>query len=131
MQILVLWKSLILTTSIQNWRSTRWLPLTNTTQHLHCRHTTTKSTGSDHDLQDGITITFTSTNTAKKYIQPCLHTIVCLDKTKQSHTKSRRTLFTQDPAEYKSNLDLKINNTAQSMTTHPKVMDLILYPKIT
>ena len=30
----------ILTTSIQNWRSTRWRPFTNTIQHIHCIHTT-------------------------------------------------------------------------------------------
>ena len=29
------------------------------------------------------------------------------------------TLFTPPPAVYNSNLDLKINNTALSMTTHP------------
>ena len=35
-----------------------------------------------------ITSTHTSTSAAKKYIQPYLH--FCLDKTKQSHTKSRQ-----------------------------------------
>ena len=47
-----------------------------------------------------------------------------LDKTKQSHTQSRQItciMFTPDPAEYKSNLDLKINNTSLPMATHPKV----------
>ena len=28
----------MLTTSIQNWRSTRWRPFTLTIQHVHCRH---------------------------------------------------------------------------------------------
>ena len=32
------------TSSFQNWRSTRWRPFTNTIQHIHCRHATTKST---------------------------------------------------------------------------------------
>ena len=41
------------------------------------------------------------------------------------------TLFTPDPAEYKSNLGLKINNTALCMTTHPKVLGLNLDPKLT
>ena len=41
------------------------------------------------------------------------------------------TLFTPDPAEYKSNLDLKINNTALPMATHPKVLGLTLDPKLT
>ena len=40
-----------ITTSIQNWRSTKWRPFTNTIQHLHCRHTTTKSTSSGHGLR--------------------------------------------------------------------------------
>ena len=60
------------------------------------------------------------------------HIKFCLDK--QSHTKSRKTtwtLFTPDPAEYKSNLDLKINNTALRMATHPKVLGLTLDPKLT
>ena len=40
-------------------------------------------------------------------------------------------LFTPDPAEYTSNLDLKINNDALSMATHPKVLGLTLDPKLT
>ena len=39
----------------------------------------------------------------------------------------KTTLFTPDPAEYKSNLDLKINNTALPMA----VLDLTLDPKLT
>ena len=45
--------------------------------------------------------------------------------------KTTCTLFTPDHAEYKSNLDLKINNTALPMTTHPKVIGLTLDPKLT
>ena len=45
--------------------------------------------------------------------------------------KQTCTLFTSDPADYKSNLDLKINNTALPMATHPKVLDLTLDPKLT
>ena len=41
------------------------------------------------------------------------------------------TLFTPDPAEYKNNLDLKINNTALRMATHPTVLGLTLDPKLT
>ena len=41
------------------------------------------------------------------------------------------TLFTADPAEYKSNLDLKINNTALPMVTHQRVLGLTLDPKLT
>ena len=53
---------------------------------------------------------------------------------KQSHTnpdKSTCTLFTPDPAEYKSNLGLKINNTALRMAMHPKVLGLTLDPQLT
>ena len=45
--------------------------------------------------------------------------------------KSTCTMFTTDPAEYKSNLNLKINNTALPMSMHPKVLDLTLVPKLT
>ena len=40
-------------------------------------------------------------------------------------------MFTPDLAKYKSNLDPKINNTALPMATHPKVLGLILDPKLT
>ena len=45
--------------------------------------------------------------------------------------KTTCTLFTPDPAEYKSNMDLKINSTALPMTTLPKVLGLTLVPKLT
>ena len=56
-----------------------------------------------------ITSTHTSTSTAQKYIQPNLQNVK-LDKTKQSHTKSRQDnlhYIHARPAEYTSNLDLK------------------------
>ena len=85
---------------------------------------------------DDITITYThtSTTTANKYIQPYLHKVfVC---TKQNNLtlnpdKTTCTLFTPDPASYKSHLDLNINNTALPMATHPKVLGLPLDPKLT
>ena len=43
--------------------------------------------------------------------------------------KTTCTLLTTDPAEYKSHLVLKVNNTALPMATHPKVLGLTLYPK--
>ena len=51
-----------------------------------------------------------STNTAKKYIQPYLHNVFA--RTNQNNLilnpdKTTSTLFTPDPAEYTSNLDLK------------------------
>ena len=42
-----------------------------------------------------------------------------------------KTLVTPDPVEYKSSLDLKINNNSLSMATHPKVLGLTLDPKLT
>ena len=68
-----------------------------------------------------ITSTHTSTSAAKKYIQPYLHKVFAW--TKQNNLllnpdKTTCTLFTPDPAEYTSNLDLTINNKALPMATH-------------
>ena len=81
-----------------------------------------------------ITSTHTSTSAAKKYIQPYLHKVFA--GTKQNNLllnpdKTTCTLFTPDPAEYTSNLDLTINNKALPMATHPKVLGLTLDPKLT
>ena len=82
-----------------------------------------------------ITSTHTSTSAAKKYIQPYLHKVFAW--TKQNNLllnpdKTTCTLFTSDPAEYTSNLDLTINNKALPMATHPKVLGrLTLDPKLT
>ena len=45
--------------------------------------------------------------------------------------KTTCTLFTPDPAEYTSNLDLTLNNKALPMVTHPKGLGLTLDPKLT
>ena len=81
-----------------------------------------------------ITSTHTSTSAAKKYIQPYLHKVFAW--TKQNNLllnpdKTTCTLFTPDPAEYTSNLNLTINNKALPMATHPKVLGLTLDPKLT
>ena len=81
-----------------------------------------------------ITSTHTSTSAAKKYIQPYIHKVFAW--TKQNNLllnpdKTTCTLFTPDPAEYTSNLDLTINNKALPMATHPKVLGLTLDPKLT
>ena len=81
-----------------------------------------------------ITSTHTSTSAAKKYIQPYLYKVFAW--TKQNNLllntdKTTCTLFTPDPAEYTSNLDLTINNKALPMATHPKVLGLTLDPKLT
>ena len=85
---------------------------------------------------DHITITSTHTNTSavKKCIQPYIHKVFA--RTKQNNLtlnpdKTICTLFTSDPTDYKSNLDLKINNTALRMATHPKVLGLTFDPKLT
>ena len=81
-----------------------------------------------------ITSTHTSTSAAKKCIQPYLHKVFAW--TKQNNLllnpdKTTCTLFTPDPAEYTSNLDLGPNNKQQS-TTHgnaPKGSGSYLRPK--
>ena len=40
-------------------------------------------------------------------------------------------MFTPDPADYKNNLDLEINNNSLPMETHPNVLGLTLDPKLT
>ena len=85
---------------------------------------------------DDITITSTHTRTrvAKKYIQPYLHKVYAWTKQIKltlNPDKTTCTLFTPDPAEYTSNLDLTINNKALPMATHPKVLGLTLDPKLT
>ena len=81
-----------------------------------------------------ITSTHTSMSAAKKYIQPYLHNVYAWTKqnniTLNPH-KTTCTPFTPDTAEYKSNLDLKLNNTVLRMATHPKVLGITLDPKFT
>ena len=117
-------KSHILTTSIQNWRSTGWRPFTYTIQNLHCRHTTTQSTCPGHGLQGWRHHhIYTHNPECSKEIHTTIPTkSFCLDKIKQltlNQDKTTCTLFTPDTAEYKCNLALKINNTALPMATHP------------
>ena len=83
---------------------------------------------------DDITIKSTHTNTsaAKKCIQPYLDTILAW--TKHNHLtlnpdNTTCTLFTPDPAEYKSYQELKINKIALPMGTHSKVLGLTLGPE--
>ena len=85
---------------------------------------------------DEITITssHTSTSAAKQYIDPCLHKVLAWTKQNNLTLNPNQTtyaLFTPDPAEYKSNLYLKINNTVPPMAMHPKVLGLTLDPKLT
>ena len=81
---------------------------------------------------DDFTITHTSTSAAKKYIQTYLNKVFAWTKhLTLNPDKTTCTLFTPDLAEYKSNLDLKINNNALPMATHPKVLGLTLDPTLT
>ena len=77
--------------------------------------------------------TCTSTGAAMKYIQPYLHIVFAWTKHNNlplNPDKTTCTLFTPDHGEYKSNRDLKINNTSLAMETHPKVVGLTLDPKL-
>ena len=63
------------------------------------------------------------------------HTYIIFAWTKHNNItlipdKTACTLFIPDPAEYTSNLDLKINNTTLPLATHPKVLGLTLDPKL-
>ena len=85
---------------------------------------------------DDITVTsaHTGAGAAKRYIQPYLHRVFAW--TKQDNPilnpdKTACTLFTPDPAEYASNLDLTVNGRSLPMATHPKVLGLTLDPKLT
>ena len=81
-----------------------------------------------------ISSTHTSTSAAKKYIEQYLHKVFAWAKQNNltlNSDKTTCTLFTPDPLEYKSNLDLKMNNTALRMATHPKVLGLTLDQKFT
>ena len=73
-------------------------------------------------------------NHTSKQCQPYIQKVFAW--TKQNNLilhpdKTTCTLFTPDPAEYTSNLDLKIQNNALLMATHPKVLGLTLDPKLT
>ena len=81
-----------------------------------------------------ITSTHTSASAANNYIQPYLHKVFA--STKQNNLilnpdKTTCTLFTPDPAEYTSNLDLKIHNNVLPMAMHPKGLGLTLDSKLT
>ena len=81
-----------------------------------------------------ITFTYTSTSSAKTYIQPYIHKVFAGTKhinLTLNPDKTTYTLFTPDPAEYKSNLMLKIYNTTLPMATRPKVLGLTLDTKLT
>ena len=85
---------------------------------------------------DNLTITYahTSTSAVKKYIQLYLHNVFALTKQNNLTVNPNKTtcmLFNPYPAEYKSNLYLKLNNTSFPMATHPKCICLTLDPKLT
>ena len=78
--------------------------------------------------------THTSTSAVKIYIQPYIHKVFSWTKHNNltlNPDKTTCTLFTPDPAEYKRNLNLKINNTTLPMATHPNLLGLTLDPKLT
>ena len=76
----------------------------------------------------------TQAGVQQKYIQPYLHNVFVWTKHNNltlNPDKTTCTLFTPDPAEYTSNQDLKINNTALPMATHPTILGLTLDPNLT
>ena len=80
-----------------------------------------------------ITSTHTSTSAAKKCIQPYLQQVFAWTKQNTlllNPDKTTCTLFTPDPAEYTSNLDLTINNKALHGNA-PKGSGSYLRPKLT
>ena len=122
-------------TSIKNWRSPRWCPLTHTILHLHCRLTTTQGTGSGHVLCRHHHHIYTHNHECIKKIDTTIPT-KSFTRTKHNNItlnqdKTTCTLFTPAPTENTNKLDLKINNTALPMATHPKVLGLTLDPKLT
>ena len=107
-------------------------PLAHALQHIHLRHPTTTR------LQltaDDITITapHTDINIAKANIQPYLQDVLKWTKDNNLLLNTDKTtciLLTPDPAENNTQLRLLIDNTLP-MTTHPKILGLILDPKLT
>ena len=68
----------------------------------------------------------------KKYIQPYLHKVFCLYKTKQPLTKSRQNnLHSVHTRPCRINEQSGPNNKALPMATHPKILGLTLDPKLT
>ena len=118
------------TTSIQNWHSSRWCPtLFNIyTADLPPPRAPVQVMVYAYDIT--IPSKHTRPRAAKTYIHPYLlkvqHNNLTINPDKRTCT-----LFTPDPAEYKSNLDLQINNPALHMATHAKVLGLILDSKLT
>ena len=119
------------TSSIQNWRSIRWRPFTNTIQHLHCRPTTTQSTGSGNGLRRRHHKSHPHTQVRVQPRNTYNHTSTKQNNLLLNPDKTTCTLFTPDPAEYKGNLNLTINNKALPMAMHPRVLGLTLDPKLT
>ena len=85
---------------------------------------------------DDITITSTHNdiNIAKANIQSYLHEIhtwTQINNLILNRDKTTYTLFTQDPAEYSTQLELQIDNITLPMNINPKILGLTLDPKLT
>jgi hypothetical protein len=85
---------------------------------------------------DDITITSTNKNihTAKTNLQTYLNTIA--DWIQNNHLtlntdKTQTTLFTPDPAEYSTKLNITLQNKTLDTIKHPKILGLTLDPKLT
>ena len=85
---------------------------------------------------DDITITSTHTdiNIAKANIQSYLHEIHTWTRTNNLILNPEKTtcnLFTPDPAEYSTQLELQLENITLPMNINPKLLGLTLDPKLT
>ena len=85
---------------------------------------------------DDITITSTHNdiNIAKANIQSYLHEIHTWTRTNNlilNPDKTTCTLFTRDPAEYSTQLELQIDNIRLPMNINPKILGMTLDPKLT
>ena len=109
-----------------------WRPFTNTIQHVHCRHNTTHRHGLRRWHHHHI---FTHKHECSQEIHTTIHTYIFAwtkhNNLTLNQDKTTCTMFTPAPAEYKSYLYLKINNTALPMATHPKYLGLSFDPKLT
>ena len=79
-----------------------------------------------------ITSTHTRTSVAKQYTQPYNSFFVLTKHNLTLHPdKKTCTLFAPDYAEYKSDIELILNNTTLPMATRPKVLGITLYSNLT
>ena len=110
--------------------------ITHSLQHIHIWHWNTTGTSKTDDLRrrhrHNINAQRHKHSKSKHPIIPTWNTY--MDSDKQPHPqpdKTTCTLFTQDPAEYSTQLELQIDNITLPMNINPKILGLTLDPKLT